>query len=748
MPSGEPVFDGVIGRTYQESTPSWPQPVSAPAGAPNVVFILLDDVGFAHLGCYGSTIETPNMDRLANGGLRYTNFHTTAMCSPTRAALMTGRNHHAAGLGIVTEFATGYPGYAGRLTKRAATLAEMLRPQGYNTFVVGKWHLMPLREATAAGPFDAWPLQRGFDRWYGFPAGYTDQWSPELCEGNEIIETPRRPGYHVSDDLVDHAIQYVRDQQSVATGKPFFLYTAFGAAHWPHQAPAAYIDKYRGRFDAGWDVVRGEWLANQKAMGIVPADTELPPLNDDVPAWDELTTDEQRVAARQMEVYAGFLDHTDAQIGRLVDYLEEIDQLDNTMIVLLSDNGASNEGTRVGCLNVYKAYASQIQEPLELSLEALDRLGDETTNVHYPTGWAQAGNTPFKWYKKNTHGGGVRDPLIVHWPTRIKQAGLRHQYHHVTDLVPTVLELLDLEAPAILNDVPQLPIHGTSLSYTFDEPEAPTQKEVQYFEMLGNRAIWHRGWKAVAKHQSGTDFDRDQWELYHLDEDYAEERDLAAQQPEKVREMVDRWWVEAGKYDVLPLDDRDVGFLRSAGRPGVKTRFVYYPGMARVERQSSPNITNRSYAITADVTIPEGGAEGVLLAAGNRFGGYALFLKDGRLVYEYNFGDVRYVISSDTEIAAGTSTYRFEFAKTGRHQGRGTLLVDGTVVGDGELPQTWPFMAAQAGLHCGRDDGSPVSDQYAVPFTFTGALHRVVVELADDQQRDLAAEHRVALAEQ
>ena len=748
MPPREPGFRGVIGRTYQDSTPSWPEPVRPPEGAPNVVFILLDDVGFAQFGCYGSDIETPNMDRLAGGGLLYTNFHTTAMCSPTRAALLTGRNHHAAGLGIVTEFATGYPGYAGRLTRRAATLAEMLRPHGYNTFAVGKWHLMPLREATAAGPFDAWPLQRGFDRWYGFPAGYTDQWHPELCDGNAPIDAPRRPGYHLSEDLIDHAIEYVRDQQSVAAEKPFFLYVAFGAAHWPHQAPAGFIDKYRGRYDRGWDVARAEWLARQKATGVVPPDTALPLRNADVPAWDDLTADEQRVAARQMEVYAGFLDHTDAQIGRLTAYLEEIGQLDNTLIVLLSDNGASNEGTRVGCLNVYKAYASHIPEPLELSLEAIDRLGDETTNPHYPTGWAQAGNTPFKWYKKNTHGGGVRDPLIVHWPARIGQTGLRHQYHHVADLVPTVLELLGLEAPTVYDDVPQLPIHGTSLAYTFDQPEAPTRKEVQYYEILGNRAIWHRGWKAVARHESGADFDRDRWELYHLDEDYAESRDLAAERPDKLRQMIERWWVEAGQYDVLPLDDRDVGFLRAAGRPGARTRFVYYPGMARVERQSSPNITSRSYTITADVEVPSGGAEGVLLAAGNRFGGYAFFVKDGRLVYEYNFGDVRYAIRSQIAVPEGPSTLRFELAKTGRHRGQGTLLIDGERVGAGELAETWPFFAAQAGLHCGRDEGSPVSDQYAVPFAFTGTLRRVVVELADDQQRDPAVEQRAALAEE
>ena len=427
--------------------------------------------------------------------------------------------------------------------------------------------------------------------------------------------------------------------------------------------------------------------------------------------------------------------------------LARLGQLDNTLFIAMSDNGASQEGGPTGVLDEMR-YFNGMREDVDAAVLRLDDIGGPQSHSNIPWGWAQAGNSPLKWYKQNTHGGGVRDPLIVHWPARIGEPGLRHQYHHVTDVVPTVLELLGVSAPAVLNDVPQMPIHGTSLAYTFDQPDAPTRKEVQYFEMLGNRAIWHRGWKAVAKHRTGADFDRDQWELYHLDDDYAEERNLASEQPEKLRQMIERWWTEAGQYDVLPLDDRDVGALRSAGRPGVRTRFVYYPGMARVERQSSPNVTNRSYSITAEVAIPPGGAEGVLLAAGNRFGGYVLFVKDGRLEYEYNFGEVRYTIASDAEIAPGSHTYRFEFAKTGQHRGRGQLSIDGVQVGAGELPQTWPFMAAQAGLHCGRDDGSPVSERYAVPFTFTGTLHRVTVELADDQQRDPAAEQRAALAEE
>ena len=748
MSPGEPAFGGLIGRTYRDATPWWPEPPRAPSDAPNVVFVVLDDVGFAHLGCYGSDIATPHMDRLAAGGLRYTGFHTTAMCSPTRAALLTGRNHHSVGMGIVAEMASGYPAYQGRLSKRAATLAEVLREHGYNCLAVGKWHLMSVRDASPAGPFGWWPLQRGFERWYGFPSGFTDQFHPELYDGNQPVEIPTGRDYHLSEDLVDRAIEYVRDQQSGTPEKPFFLYVAFGAAHWPHQVPLEYVEKYRGRYDHGWDAVRAEWLARQKQLGIVPPDTELAPRDPSVPAWDSLTPQEQRLFARHMEVYAGFLEHTDAQIGRLVDYLEQIGQLDNTLIALISDNGASDEGGRNGCVNVYKHYQNRITEPLELGLAALERLGDETTSPHYPAGWAQAGNTPLKWYKKDTHGGGVRDPLIVHWPARIQdRGGLRTQYHHAVDIFPTVLEVLGIEAPTTYNGIPQLPVHGLSMAYTFDSADAPTRKQTQYYEMLGDRAIWHRGWKAVARHESGTDFDADRWELYHLDEDYAETRDLADQHPDKLRELIERWWVEAGKYDVLPLDDRDGARLRAAGRPAGRNVFTFYSDSARVERVNAPDVTNRSHSITAEVEIPPQGAAGVILAAGGRFGGYVLFVKDRRLVYEYNFGDVRYTIASDSDLPTGSNTLRFEFAKSGQHRGNGSLLINGRRVGSGELPQTWRAFGSTAGLHCGRDPGSPVSEAYEPPFPFSGTIHRVVVELADDQQRDPTATVRAALTE-
>ncbi|MFN8525317.1 MAG: sulfatase-like hydrolase/transferase [Chloroflexota bacterium] len=748
----ETVHRGVIGRTYHTSVPWWPEPVSASPGAPNVVIVLLDDVGFAHFGCYGSSIKTPSLDRLAAGGLRYTNFHTTAMCSPTRASLLSGRNHHAAGLGVVCEYATGFPGYRGRLDKRAGTLAEMLRPHGYNTMAVGKWHLMPLRDASAAGPFDYWPQQRGFDRWYGFATGYTDQWNPELYDGNQPVDKPSRPGYHLTEDLTDRAISYVRDQKSAAPEKPFFLYVAYGACHWPHQAPAEYINRYRGQFDAGWDATREAWLVRQKELGIVPADTPLAPRDPDVPAWDSLTADEKRVYARQMEVYAGFMEHTDAQIGRLADYLEGIAQLENTVFIVMSDNGASDEGGRNGSVNVYRQYMQGDGEELQTGLANLEHLGSEYTNPHYPTGWAQVGNTPLKWYKKDTHGGGVRDPLIVHWPRGIAARGeLRHQYHHVTDVVPTVLDLVGIDPPSQINGVAQMPIHGDSLAYSFGDATAPTPKETQYFEMIGDRALWHRGWKAVARHTPGTDFDDDRWELYHLDEDYGESRDLAAEQPDKLRELIERWWAEAGKHNVLPLDDRSGAPRVSWGGPvNSTTRYTYHQGMARIDRANAANTTNRSYSIEAEIEVPTGGADGVLLACGSRFGGYVLYVKDERPTFEYNYGgmavDQRYVIRSAERLGPGRHSIRFDLAKTGEHQGEGTLSVDGRAVATGTFPRTWRIPMPQGGLHCGRDDGSPVSDGYESPFPFTGSITRVTVDLADDQRRDFDAEHRAVMA--
>ena len=745
----EPTFGGVVGRTYHESTPWWPPSVRPPEGAPNVVFIVLDDVGFADLGCYGSEIRTPTMGRLAGNGLRYTNFHTTAMCSPTRAALLTGRNHHSVGMGIIAEWSGGYPAYAGRVTPRAATLAEMLRPQGYATFAVGKWHLMPVSEATAAGPFDDWPLGRGFERWYGFHGGLADSWHPELFEDNHVVETPDRPDYHLTDDLVDHSIRYVRDLRVNAPERPFFLYLALGAGHFPHHVAPEWIERYRGRYDRGWDAVRAERLARQTELGIVPPETELAPRNPDVRAWDELSADERRLAARFQEVYAGFLEHTDAQLGRLIADLEQAGQLDNTLIVLLSDNGASAEGAASGAVNIRKHLYYE-PETLEDGLAQIDALGSDRTYNHYPSGWAMASNTPLKWYKKDVHGGGVRDPLLIHWPARVAdKGGLRRQYHHVVDVTPTVLELLGIVAPTTHRGVDQLPIHGTSLAYSLDAPDAPARKETQYYELAGDRAIWHRGWKAVTLHAKGTDFEQDRWELYHVDEDFAELHDLAAERPEKLRELIERWWAEAGAYGALPLDDREYErtLLNVAMR--ARRRYTYEPGMARIDRLSSPDVTDRSYTISADLELLSPAAEGVLLACGNRFGGYVLYVRDGRPYYEYVYtDDVRYRIESERPLPAGRSTLRFDFTKTGRRRGIGTLSIDGRDVGTVELPKTWPVGGISGGLHCGRDGEAPVSDAYALPFAFTGTLHRVVVELGDDGQIDVAGESRAARAEE
>jgi arylsulfatase len=741
-------FHGTVGATYDKSQPSWPARVQPPAGAPNIVLLVLDDVGFAHLGCYGSDIRTPRIDALAARGLRYTNFHTTSMCSPTRAALLTGRQHHAAGMGTIVEWSTGYPGYQGLVTKRAATLAEMLRPQGYNTHALGKWHLMRMTDATAAGPFDYWPLARGFDRYYGFLSSLTDHWNPELFCDNHPISKPQRPDYHLSEDLIDKSIEFIRDQQCAAPGKPFFSYVALGACHSPHHVPQRYIDRYKGRYDQGWDETRKQWFARQLELGVVPPGTELTPRNPEVRAWADLSADERRVCARMQEVFAGFLEHTDEQVGRLVDHLEQTGALDNTLFVVMSDNGASDEGGDLGNVNIRKHYAF-VEETIEELLAHIDKLGSEHTYNHYPKGWGYAGNTPLRWFKMDTHGGGIRDPLIVHWPRRIQAGGeLRTQYHHCVDFVPTVLELLGLQAPEVHQGIPQLPIHGTSMAYTLDDAAAPTRKRIQYFEMLGDRGLWCDGWKAVTRHQKGSDFELDRWELYHLDEDFSESRDLAAEQPDKLRELVALWWAEAGRYDVLPLDDRDRERTAASLRATSRSLYVYRAGMARVDRLSAPNVANRSYRLHADIEVPAGGAQGVLFAAGGRFGGYALFLDQGRLVHEYNLGgDRRLVLESPAALAPGPHRVGFAFRKTGSLEGLGSLMVDGATVATLPMAGLWPLLPNATGVHCGRDDGSPVSERYACPNTFTGTLTQVCVELDDDQQIDFLKEYHAALAD-
>jgi arylsulfatase A-like enzyme len=730
-----------IGRTAEESQPWWPELPRPRDGAPNVVVILFDDTGFSHFGCYGSTIDTPNIDRLAAGGLRYTNFHTTALCSPTRAALLTGRNHHSVGMRGLANWNTGFPNCTGGVAKSAATLAEMIRPQGYSTFAVGKWHLTPMEETSAAGPFDQWPLARGFDRYYGFLQGETDQFAPELYCDNHPIDQPRTAdeGYHLTEDLVDQAIGMIRSQKSAVPERPFFLYLCFGATHAPHQPPKAFLDKYKGRFDEGWDATRQRWFERQKALGIIPADTELAPRNPGVDAWDSLPAEQQTLALRLQEAFAGFLDHTDSQVGRLMAFLEQIGERDNTVTMLMSDNGASQEGGAIGVIDTFK-YFNGIPETLEESMARLDEIGGPKSNTNYPWGWAQVGNTPGKRYKQNTHGGGIRDPLIVNWPAGIHDAGgIRTQFHHVTDITPTLLEIVGVHPPELLNGVAQMPVHGESLAYTFDagNRELPTRKQSQYFEMYGSRAIFSGGWKAVTFHKPGTPFDDDRWELYHLDSDFSECRDLAKEQPDRLAKMIELWWTEAGRYGVLPLDDRRAQLWTPSPRtrtPRNRERYVLYPPVAHMSGEVAPSLGNRSFTVTAELDRPAAGTQGALFALGSGNNGIAFYVLGDRLVFDYNLFATHYKAVSDRPIPVGVSTVSVVFEKLGE-RGRATLKIDGVACGQVEVPKVLRMISSY-GMDAGRDAGSAVSDDYQAPFDFQGTIKRLVFDMPRRPKRD------------
>jgi len=727
-----------IGRSYKDSKPAWELPPQAPKGAPNVIYLVLDDVGYAQLGCYGSEIQTPNLDRIAAGGLRYTNFHTTSLCSPSRACLLTGDNHHTNHLGVITEAATGYPGYDGRMPRSQATIAEILKQTGYSTFYVGKWHQAPPDETSDAGPYDHWPLGMGFERFYGFLGGETNQWFPDLVYDNHRVERPNRPGYHLTEDLTDRAMQFIADQKRVTPDKPFFLNLAYGAGHAPHHVARKYIEMYKGKFDKGWDKVREETLARQKQMGIVPPNTQLAPRNSDVKAWNDLTNDQRRLYARMQEVFAGFLTHCDENIGRLMSFLEERNLMENTLLVVVSDNGASQEGRETGTFNE-SLYFNQIPENVEMDMKLIDELGGPMTYPHYPLGWAMAGNTPFQRYKQETHAGGITDPMIVHWPKTIKEkGGLRSQYHHMIDITPTVLEVIGLQQPRVVNGVDQRPMDGMSLAYTFSDAKAPGRRETQYYEMLGHRAIYYKGWEAVTMHVRGEDFDKDPWELYNVTEDFSESNNLAAQNPAKLREMVERWWSEAGRYNVLPLDDR--GVIRALEQPSLnrpRTVITYYPGMGSVPRSNMLNFRGRSYSIAADVEIPSGGADGVLLALGGRFGGFSFFLQKGRLNYAYNWvGLERYTVTSTEAAPVGPVKLRVEFTSGAPGGGTAALFINDKRVGEGRIARLVPVtFGLSEGLTLGRDPSTPVTESYQSPFEFAGRIKKVVMELKEDPKQ-------------
>jgi arylsulfatase len=781
-PMGAP-FPGVIGRTVDESSPAWPVHPTPPDGAPNVVLFVLDDVGYGQLSAFGGLCETPTIDRLADGGLRYSSFQTTALCSPTRGCLLTGRNHHTLGLSAITEMALGYPAHNATMGFEHGFLSEILTAAGYNTFAVGKWHLTPAPETTPAGPYTRWPLGRGFERYYGFLGGDTDQWHPDLTYDNHSVRQPSQPedGYHLNIDLADHAIDFIKDAHVNAPDKPFFLYYCTGAGHAPHHVEPEWIEPYRGRFDGGWDEYRRTVFERQMAMGLLPPNTELSDRDPDVAAWESLSADEQRMYARQMETYAGFLTQTDHHFGRVLDFIDQLGELDNTIVIVVSDNGASAEGREHGTRNE-GLFFNFVPETLADNVEMFDDWGGEDTFPHYAWGWAWAGDTPFRRWKRETYRGGVTDPCIVSWPTGIEARGeVRQQYIHAIDILPTLLDAIGIEAPDAIRGVTQSEIHGASFAHTFTDAAAPSNHRTQYAEMFGHRSLYHEGWKAVcpypgpslleglaAGHPFGTEItadlleqlDANDWELYWLDEDPSECHNVAADHPERLQQMIQRWWTEAGRYGALPIAAAGLGRL-AARRPSVggpRKHYRFYPGGSPVPFAAAPRVAGRPHGIVADVASAPEGTSGVLLTHGNRHGGYALYVAGGHLHYVHNYlGLDRFKVSSAEPIPTGASELRFQFVPTGPAdylRGKGVpahlrLYVDGRLVGVTEAPHTVPAIMGIVGVSCGYAAfDTVVPADYRAPFPFTGELTSVTLDVSGELVIDEQAEIDRLLAQQ
>jgi arylsulfatase len=768
-------FNGEIKLDVRDSTPDWaPYALkTAPEGAPNVLVVLYDDTGLAAWSPYGGRINMPTMDRLAQGGLTYTQWHTTALCSPTRSTFLTGRNHHVNRCATIMEATDGFPGAAGRIPEECATVSHLLQDNGYSTFWVGKDHNVPEEDNAPGGNRSMWPLQLGFDRFYGFLGGETNNWYPDLVEDNRFIEPPATPeeGYHLSKDLADQALHMLRNQQASNPSKPWYLWFCPGANHAPHHAPEEYIAKYAGAFDDGYESYR-EWvLARMIEKGIMPEGTELTPLNplpedvaneaDFVRPWDELNDDERRLFARFAEVYAGFSEYTDAQVGRIVDYLEETGQLDNTLIFYCADNGASGEGSPNGSVNENKFF-NGYPDDLAENLAMLGKLGSPDTYNHYPTGWAAAFSSPFQMFKRYSQfAGGTSDPMVIHWPKGFEAKGeIRHQYHHSTDIVATMLDVVGLELPETYRGVEQHPLSGVSMRYSFDAAaDGPTEKQVQYYAMLGTRGIWKDGWKASAIHApiSGKGhFDVDAWELYHVAEDRSESKDLAAEMPEKLQELIDAWFAEAESNFVLPLDDRTPVELVNIQRPQVepvRDRYVYYPGAVAVPESVAVNVRSRSYKIIADVVLDED-AQGVMFAHGSRFGGHTLFVQDHKLHYVYNFLGIPPEQTFTSEpLTPGPHALGVEFVREGAGQcgestGTAKLYVDDQVVAEGPMKaQIGKFTLCGDGLCVGFDSADTVSRQYTNPFPFTGGkILAVTVDVSGESYLDLELEAAAMLS--
>ena len=731
----EPGFKGVIGPDFRQSVPWWPPMASDARGKPDIVLVVLDDIGFAGLGCYGAEVETPVIDALADRGVRFNDFNVTPLCSPTRACVLTGRNHHSVGMAYLSNVDSGFPGHRGRVTKSAGTIAEVLQGAGYATMAIGKWHLAPLEETTAAGPYDEWPLGRGFGRYYGFLDALTDHFYPDVVEDNHRVEPPGRPedGYHLTEDLIDHAISYVGDQVSVKPEQPFFLYAAFGTAHCPHQAPQDYLDKYRGRYDEGWDVIRERRFERQQELGIIPEDVVLAPLNPGVEQWADLTPDQQRLFARFQEAYAAMLDHTDAQIGRLMDFLDSIGRLDNTIVVILSDNGASQEGGPDGGADIVTYEVDQFCT-VDFNLERFDTIGGPHSQTNIPWGWAQAANTPLRWYKQNTYAGGVRTPLVISWPDGVTHTGeVRTQFVHAIDITPTLLDLVGVEPQPSYRGVDQMPYHGASIREVLGDAGSPATRDRQYFEMIGHRAMWQQGWKALTRHRRNEPFEDDPWELYHIDSDFSECNDVAIVHPEKLADLVRQWSEEAARYSVFPLDDRYLAVRASTfatpGSPRARDTFSYLGGSSRVPGAATPLVFNRDFSITARVSPLTPSDEGVLVAVGDVSGGYVLYLMGGRLVFEYCYLGDRQTLVSSRAVAPGAADLSFRFERTGDYRGIGRLEADGTVLGETDMADMARGMISWGSLSVGADTLSPVSGSYEGEFPFSGDVERVDFEL-------------------
>ncbi|KRC61106.1 arylsulfatase [Agromyces sp. Root81] len=748
------------------------EPLMPPDGAPNVLVILLDDVGFGASSAFGGPCATPNAERLAASGLKYNRFHTTALCAPTRQAMLTGRNHHSVGMGSITETATSAPGNSSLRPNTKAPLAMTLKLNGYSTAQFGKCHEVPVWQSSPMGPFDAWPSAGGgFETFYGFIGGENNQWEPALYEGTTPVEPPAtaEEGYHLTEDLADHAVSWIRSQKSLMPDKPFFVYFAPGATHAPHHVPKEWADKYAGRFAEGWDVQREKTFARQKELGVIPADAELTPRHAEIPAWDDMPEQLKPVLEREMEVYAGFLEHTDHHVGRVIDAIDDLGVLENTLIYyIIGDNGASAEGTLNGAFNEMANFNGMAAlETPEFMRSKVDEFGSPSSYNHYAVGWAWSMNAPFQWTKQvASHWGGTRNGTIVHWPNGIdEQGGLRSQFTHCIDVAPTVLEAAGLPEPTMVNGVQQSPMEGTSMLYSFREPDAPERHELQYFEMFGNRGIYFKGWSAVTKHRTPWElvggtvpaFDDDVWELYDGSVDFSQARDLSAEQPDRLHELQRLWLIEAVKYNVLPIDDRTGDRLNAelAGRPTLVhgNSQLLYPGMGRLSENSVISIKNKSFSVTAEVEVPDGGANGVIIAQGGRFGGWSLYASGGAAKFVYNvLGIQEFATTAERPIPSGKHQVRVEFAYDGGGLARGgdvTLYYDGEAVGSGRVGATQPMIfSADETTDVGYESGTAVSPDYTPQSSrFTGRIGWVQIDAGvDDHDHFIDPEERLRVA--